>query len=148
MTMQDPTIEGITKQFFTGKESLGLFTDEGAKVFGGHSMSKGKSLAAIGHLSNFWDGMPIERTRSGDKTSFMLHDKRLTVCIMTQPDIFFSGLGTIAFFKHKDFFQGFLLLTPKQNQEKGFMFFTKEFPKTSLCTRISQKSRLPYKIPS
>ena len=125
MIMQDPTVEGVIMQFKIGREALGLFTDEGAKLFGGYSMSKEKALSAVGHLSNFWDGTPVERTRAGDEDSFTLQDKRLTSCIMTQPDIFYSVWDN-ELFQKQGFLPRFLIVDAKSKEGERFHIFTEE----------------------
>lgn len=82
--MSDATTEGILKQFNIGKYSLGLFTAEGVKVFGGYSMSKEKEMHTVGTLSCLWDGDPIERTRGDEKENLKLFDKSLTTNILIQ----------------------------------------------------------------
>lgn len=82
--MSDVTVEGILKQFNRGKDSLGLSTSEGVKVFGGYSMRDGKEMHTIGTLSSLWDGEPIERTRGADNEGMKLFDKHLTVNILIQ----------------------------------------------------------------
>jgi len=91
--MQEPTMEGIATQFESGRNSLGLFSDEGAKMIGGYSM--GKQMSTAGHLSNLWDGNPIERTRFQKKPvrgpahiSPTLFNKRLSACLMVQRPVF------------------------------------------------------------
>ena len=82
--MSDVTIEGMLKQFNRGKDSLGLFTSEGVKVFGGYSLRDGKEMHTIGTLSSLWDGEPIERTRGADNEGMKIFDKHLTVNILIQ----------------------------------------------------------------
>lgn len=146
--MQDPTIEGTIMQFKIGRKALGLFTDEGAKLFGGYSMSKEKALSAVGHLSNFWDGTPIERTRAGDEDSFTLQDKRLTACIMTQPDIFYSVWGNDLFQK-QGFLPRFLIVDAKAKEGERFHVFTEEPQKLihsrGFHQRIEHLMNFPHK---
>lgn len=108
--MQEPTIEGITRQFEIGWDSLGLFSDEGAKMLGGYSMGGHKEMHSAGHLSSFWDGTPIERTRAveGKDTLF---DKRLTVCLMIQ-NIVFERVWNNIFLQEQGLLARFLICQP------------------------------------
>lgn len=108
--MQEPTIEGITRQFEIGWDSLGLFSDEGAKMLGGYSMGSHKEMHSAGHLSSFWDGTPIERTRAveGKDTLF---DKRLTVCLMIQ-NIVFERVWNNIFLQEQGLLARFLICQP------------------------------------
>ncbi len=90
LIMSDATTEGILKQFDRGKSSLGLFTAEGGRVFGGYSMSKEKEVHTIGTLSCLWDGDPVERTRGDEKEGMKLFHKNLTANIMIQNKLFDS----------------------------------------------------------
>lgn len=110
--MQEPTVEGIIKQFDIGNPSLGLFSDEGAKMLGGYSMGGHKEMASAGYLSNFWDGTPVERTRSSDKkTSLTLYDKRLTTCLMIQ-NIVFKRVWKNLFLQEQGLLARFLICQP------------------------------------
>lgn len=111
--MTDPTIEGIFKLFSIGRGSLGLFSDEGGKMLGGWSMSKDNQLAGVGHLSNLWDGSPIERTRSSDESNVTLFDKRMSVCLMIQPNIFHGKVWNNQLMQEQGLLARFLIAEPK-----------------------------------
>lgn len=134
--MQEPTIEGITKQFEIGWDSLGLFSDEGAKMLGGYSMGGHKEMHSAGHLSSFWDGTPIERTRAGDARE-TLFDKRLTVCLMIQ-NIVFERVWNNIFLQEQGLLARFLICQPSSKAgtriyhtsarlEKNFKSIQKKF---------------------
>ncbi len=110
--VSDPTSEGLFFQFQKGKNSLGLCTDEGAKIFGGYSLSTSRSFSGVGHFSNFWDGKPIERTRASDEISPTLYDKRLSASIMMQPYIFDSVWDNLLF-QEQGFLARFLIAKPQ-----------------------------------
>lgn len=113
--MQEPTIEGIFSQFESGHNALGLFSDEGAKMIGGYSM--GKQVNTAGHLSNLWDGNPIERTRFSKRVKGMGHitptlfNKRLSVCLMLQEPVF-QKIWNNAFLQDQGLMARFLICTP------------------------------------
>jgi hypothetical protein len=109
--MSDVTIEGMLKQFNRGKDSLGLFTSEGVKVFGGYSMRDGKEMHTIGTLSSLWDGEPIERTRGADNEGMKIFDKHLTsnILIQNQP---FSKIWSNELFQAQGILARFLICQP------------------------------------
>lgn len=109
--MQEPTIEGITKQFEVGYPFLGLFSDEGAKMLGGYSLGGFKEMHSAGHLSNFWDGAPIERTRGSKEEKNTLFNKRLTVCLMIQ-NIVFGRIWDNLFLQEQGLLARFLICQP------------------------------------
>lgn len=103
--IQEPTIEGVMKLFQAGEPSLGLFSDEAGGFIGGHAMNTDNRLKTISHLSKFWDGDPVNRSRSGDGCD-TLYGRRLTIHLMAQPvavrpllaDPVASGQGFLARF--------------------------------------------------
>jgi len=84
LTTQEPTYEGLAKLFDIGWPSVGLFSSEGGRFFGGFAMSQDHRLKTLAGLSEIWDGRPINRTRSGDK-SFTLYGRRLSAHLLMQP---------------------------------------------------------------
>ncbi|MGA9753906.1 MAG: DUF3987 domain-containing protein [Desulfobaccales bacterium] len=84
LTTQEPTYEGLAKLFDIGWPSVGLFSSEGGRFFGGFAMSQDHRLKTLAGLSEIWDGCPIIRTRSGDK-SFTLYSRRLSAHLLMQP---------------------------------------------------------------
>ena len=83
---QDPTLEGLQKQFAVGQPSMGLFSDEGGLFIGGHGMTDDTRLKTSAGLSGFWDGTPVSRLRVGDGAT-SIKGRRLTVHLMVQPGI-------------------------------------------------------------
>jgi len=84
LTTQEPTYEGLAKLLDIGWPSVGLFSSEGGRFFGGFAMSQDHRLKTLAGLSEIWDGRPIIRTRSGDK-SFTLYGRRLSAHLLMQP---------------------------------------------------------------
>lgn len=84
----DFTAEGLVRQFREGLPSLGAFSDEGGKVFGGHGFSREHKLATAAALSSLWDGTGIRaRARAADERGGLeAHfDVRLSCHWMIQP---------------------------------------------------------------
>ena len=84
LLISEPTAEGMFKLFGGGQPSLGLFSDEGGLLLGGHAMMKETRLRTITTLSKLWDGRPLDRVRAGDGAS-VLYDRRLALHLMMQP---------------------------------------------------------------
>ena len=80
----EPTVEAIQKIYLTGVPSLGLFSDEGATFFGGHSMSQDHALRSVGALSKLWDDGTSDRLRATDGQR-KLYGRRLAMHLMMQP---------------------------------------------------------------
>jgi len=81
---EDPTFEGIYRLLAEGMPSIGLFSDEGGRMLGGHAMTPENRLKTVASLSKLWDGAAIDRVRSGDGCS-ILYDRRCSVHLMAQP---------------------------------------------------------------
>lgn len=88
----EPTIEAIQKIYLSGVSSLGLFSDEGAVFFGGHSMSKDHALRSVGALSKLWDDGTSDRLRASDG-QHKLYGKRLAMHMLIQPVVAESVLS-------------------------------------------------------
>lgn len=80
----DPTIQGLQKLYQEALPALGLFSDEGGMVLGGHSMSDENRAATGAALSKLWDGAPIKRVRASEVVTF-LDGRRLSLHLMLQP---------------------------------------------------------------
>ena len=61
----EPTYEGLTRLFFEGQPSLGIFSDEGGQFLGGHGMNSDNRQKTVAALNDLWGGNPIRRTRQG-----------------------------------------------------------------------------------
>ena len=85
-TVTEPTFEGLTRKFWEGMPSLGIFSDEGGQFLGGYAMSKDNRQKTLAALNDLWQGNPIRRTRAGEG-SFTLYGRRLAVHLMVQPGV-------------------------------------------------------------
>ena len=81
--VEEPTYEGIVKYLAIGQPSVGLFSDEGARFFGGHAMGRDNQLKTIAGLSSLWDGKEISRLRGGDG-NMLLYGRRVSLHLMIQ----------------------------------------------------------------
>lgn len=83
MLVEEPTYEGLVKNFINGRPSMGLFSDEGGRVVGGSAMNNENQLKTSAGLSGLWDGTPISRSRSIDGT-IKIYGKRMSLHLMLQ----------------------------------------------------------------
>ena len=81
--VEEPTYEGIVKYLAIGQPSVGLFSDEGGRFFGGHAMNRDNQLKTLAGLSSLWDGKEISRLRSGDG-NMLLYGRRVSLHLMVQ----------------------------------------------------------------
>ena len=81
---EEPTFEGVFKHLHSGLPSIGIFSDEGGRLIGGHAMNAENKLKTMASLSKLWDGQPIDRVRSGDG-SMILYHRRCSLHLMVQP---------------------------------------------------------------
>lgn len=79
-----PTIEGITKHLPELRASLGVMTEEGGALIGGHSMKAENRLATCATFSAMWDGAPLDRWRAGDGVESYT-GRRFSAHILVQP---------------------------------------------------------------
>lgn len=84
--IDEPTFEGLQKMLSDGYPAVGLFSDEGGRMMGGHAMNSDNQLKTIAGLSKFWDGAAVPRIRSVDGAT-KLYGKRLSLHLMVQPRI-------------------------------------------------------------
>ena len=84
LTTEEPTYEGLAKLLAVGWPSVGLFSDEAGRFFGGYAMSADHRLKTLAGLSAIWDGRPITRTRGGDGAS-TLYGRRVCAHLLMQP---------------------------------------------------------------
>lgn len=85
-TCEEPTYEGLIKSLQNGQPSIGIFSDEGGQLVGGHAFNSDNQLKTAAGLSCLWDGSPISRVRSGDGAS-KLYGRRLSTHLMIQPSV-------------------------------------------------------------
>lgn len=79
-----PTIEGIVKHLPELRASLGIMTEEGGALIGGHSMKAENRLATCASFSAMWDGQPLDRWRAGDGVANYV-GRRFSAHILVQP---------------------------------------------------------------
>lgn len=86
LMIDDLTIEGLIKYLDQGQSSVGIFSDEGGKILGGHSMSAENQLKTIAILSTCWDGKAINVVRAS-KPPVCIVGKRVAMHLMAQPKV-------------------------------------------------------------
>jgi hypothetical protein len=92
LTVDEPTIQGLERNFAVSRPSLGLFSTEGGKFIAGHGMGDEHKVRTATGLSSLWDGDPIRRLRSGDG-AMLLPGRRLAQHLAVQPEIAQIMLG-------------------------------------------------------
>ncbi|CCB89121.1 YfjI family protein [Simkania negevensis] len=83
LLLEEPTYEGLVKLLAIGQPSIGLFSDEGGRMLGGHGMNPENELKTACGLSSLWDGRNISRIRSSDD-NFNLYGRRFSTHLMMQ----------------------------------------------------------------
>jgi hypothetical protein len=84
MLIQEPTFEGLLKLYENGQPSIGLFSDEGGRMLGGHSMNADNQLKTMAGFCTLWDGKPISKVRA-EEGSKNFYGKRFSLHLMVQP---------------------------------------------------------------
>jgi len=84
--VSDPTVEGLFKLLAIGQPSVGMFSDEGGLLIGGHAMNSDNNTKTLSRLSKFWDGAAFDRIRAGDGAS-VLYGRRLSLHQQAQPEV-------------------------------------------------------------
>lgn len=79
-----PTVEGITRHLPELRASLGVMSEEGGALLGGHAMKAENRLATCAALSAMWDGSPLDRWRAGDGVE-SYSGRRFSAHLMVQP---------------------------------------------------------------
>lgn len=82
----DPTVEGLFRMFNEGQPSLGLFSDEGGLIIGGHAMNSDNALKTFARLTKLWDGAAFDRVRGGDEIGKLYH-RRIALHLLAQPEV-------------------------------------------------------------
>ena len=83
---EDPTIEGLAKNWVDAHPGLGIFTTEGGVFTAGHALNDDNRIKTSAALSALWDGQPTNRLRASDPGSILV-GRRLVINIMLQPDV-------------------------------------------------------------
>jgi len=84
--MTDPTVEGMYKQFVTGKPSVALFSDEGGLLIGGNAFNSENNLKTIARFCKLWDGSSFDRVRASDGAG-VLYGRRMAFHQLAQPEV-------------------------------------------------------------
>ena len=79
-----PTIEGVVKHLPELRASLGVMTEEGGALIGGHSMKVENRLATCAGFSAMWDGQTLDRWRAGEGVE-SYNGRRFSAHILVQP---------------------------------------------------------------
>lgn len=94
--VQAPTEAGLMRQLREGLPSLGVFSNEGGRFFGGHAMREESKTATLAALNSLWDDGSITRTLGGEGCS-RLYNRRIALHMMVQPvvlrNFMADGLG-------------------------------------------------------
>jgi len=84
--VSDPTVEGLYKLLAASQPSVGLFSDEGGLLIGGHALNNDNALKTMAWWSKLWDGSPFDRVRAGDGSG-KLYGRRMALHQMAQPNV-------------------------------------------------------------
>jgi hypothetical protein len=114
--VEEPTYEGIVKYLVIGQPSIGLFSDEGARFFGGHAMTWDNQLKTIAGLSSLWDGKEISRLRGGDG-NMLLYGRRGSLHLMVQ-EIILEQLMSNKMIENQGFLSRCLVSFPESTAGK------------------------------
>lgn len=94
--LSDATFEGLFQQLAIGTPSIGLMTDEGGQILGGHAMKRENKLRTAAGLSKLWDGASVDRRRASSPPA-VLSGRRVTVHLMMQPGVATEAFGDPTF---------------------------------------------------
>lgn len=111
IVVEEPTYEGLVKLFAVSQPSLGLFSDEGGRLFGGYGMQADNLLKTASGLSNMIDGKEISQCRAGDG-SLILYGRRLSLHVMIQP-IVFNQIASNPILRHQGLLNRCLIAFPE-----------------------------------
>lgn len=92
MLCEEPTLEGLEQLLERSQPSVGIFSDEGGRLVGGHAMNADNALKTACGLSNLWDGKPLTRVRKSEGSK-IYYGRRLAVHLMTQPIVLMQLLN-------------------------------------------------------
>jgi hypothetical protein len=83
-TTTDPTVEGLIRLRNEGLPCLGVFSDEGGQLVGGHAMTDDNRLKTGAAFSALWDGKETKRSRGGDG-NYTVRGQRVNLHLLIQP---------------------------------------------------------------
>lgn len=118
LLVEEPTIPALHKLFAEAMPSLGLFSDEGATLIGGHAMSEENRVQSGAALSKLWDGATIKRVRASEAVTF-LPGRRLAFHLMVQPMVARQLFGD-AKLKDQGLLSRLLVSYPKSTKGERF----------------------------
>lgn len=103
MIAADLTAEGLTKLLRDGRPSVGVMSDEGGLVLGGHGMTKEAVVRTAATLCRLWGSGEIDRVRASE-AAVKLYGRRVALHLLVQPviaeralsDAILSGQGFLA----------------------------------------------------
>lgn len=84
LLMPDLTIEGLQKQMDRGSPFVGVFSDEGGQLTGGHAFSQDRLLYTCASLSKAWDNGEVIRVRAKDDEPMVQYNRRVSLNLMVQ----------------------------------------------------------------
>lgn len=87
ITCEEPTFPALVRSLYQGYPSMGLFSNEGGEMLGGHAMNPDNKLRSIAGFSKLWDGSELKHKRV-EGGEFRLLNKRLALHLMIQPYLF------------------------------------------------------------
>jgi GNAT superfamily N-acetyltransferase len=84
--ISDLTLEGLRDLLDKGCAAVGVFTDEGGTMTGGHAMLPENQLKTLAGMSEFWDGKAHTIVRKLEGTC-VLAGRRVSMHLMMQPAV-------------------------------------------------------------
>ena len=120
------TTEFLLQYLKSGWPSVGLMTNEGGILLGGHSMNPETIVRHLAWLDQLWDGQPVQSGTIARGDTFVTW-ARVTLCVSVQPQIykdFLSGTGRSA--RSIGFLSRILLAEPSSLQGTRFYREPKE----------------------
>lgn len=77
------TVEGILR-LLQNQPHVGVFSNEGAEIFGGHSMREDRRTSGVAFLCKAWDGSTLDSITAGDGVRVLI-GRRVCMHAMLQP---------------------------------------------------------------
>lgn len=91
LTVGDATIQGIAK-LLRSQSSVGVFSQDGGDVLGGHSMQDKNRMATMAFFLKGWGGESVDTLRAGDGLTSLV-GRRIAMHVMVQPVLLRQLLG-------------------------------------------------------
>lgn len=125
-TIGDTNLEGVYKFLNDCKPHIGIFTDEGARLFGGTAFSQENVQKTIGGLTAVWSGKELDKMRHGEGVS-KLYDRRICSHIMMQP-IIAEKLFSDALLREQGFMCRQLVAWPSPMMKSSRQVYVEDLP--------------------